>query len=127
MPGSLTLREIDAVTRGWVGERLEEWGMRLVVRKGAQVDAAQLPGWVAQIEDQNAGLLTYQIKDGALEVVALKSWHERAGLGSALLEAAKQQAHKMGCKEVWLITTNDNLASISLSNSAYPCYWSPII
>lgn len=112
MAGSITLQEIDTVNRGWVVEKLEEWVMRLVVRKGAQVDAAQLPGWVAQIEGHNAALLTYQAEDHALEVVTLKSWHEGAGLGSALLEAAKQQARTTGCREVWLITTNDNLDAL---------------
>ena len=108
----ITLQEIDIGSRDWVAEMLEEWGMRLVVRKGTQLDAAALPGWVAQIGGENAALLTYKIEDGALEVAVLKSWRENAGLGSALLEAAKQKARAAGCQEVWLITTNDNLHAL---------------
>lgn len=112
MSDPIRLKEIDAGSRAWVIEKLEEWGMRLVVRKGTQVDAALLPGWVAQVSSENAALLTYQIEHGALEVVALKSWRAGAGLGSALLEAAKQKARQAGCAEVWLITTNDNLHAL---------------
>jgi ribosomal protein S18 acetylase RimI-like enzyme len=104
--------DINSENRVWVIEKLEEWGMRLVVRKGTQVDAALLPGWVAQVEGENTALLTYQIAHGALEVVTLKSWRSGIGLGSALLEAAKQKAVETGCREVWLITTNDNLHAL---------------
>ena len=33
---------------------------------------------------------------------------ERSGVGSALLEAARQEATSLGCHRLWLITTNDN-------------------
>jgi ribosomal protein S18 acetylase RimI-like enzyme len=30
------------------------------------------------------------------------------GLGSRLLEAARKRAYDLGCRRLWLITTNDN-------------------
>lgn len=34
------------------------------------------------------------------------------GLGSRLLEAARKRAYDLGCRRLWLITTNDNEPAI---------------
>jgi len=34
------------------------------------------------------------------------------GIGTALLKAVERVAHKLRCKKIWLITTNDNIDAI---------------
>jgi ribosomal protein S18 acetylase RimI-like enzyme len=41
-------------------------------------------------------------------VVTLHAAQKVRGLGSALLEAAREKARELGCCRLWLITTNDN-------------------
>ncbi len=46
------------------------------------------------------------------EIVTLNSLEEEKGIGSQLIEAIKSKAKAMGCRRVWLITTNDNIQAI---------------
>jgi ribosomal protein S18 acetylase RimI-like enzyme len=76
------------------------------------LDPALLPGFVAEFGGEPAGLLTYRIEGGELEVVTLDSLVEGRGAGSRLIEAAIEVARTAGCGRVWLITTNDNLHAL---------------
>ena len=73
---------------------------------------ADLSGFIAWGDAEIVGLATYRIADGACEVTSLDSLRERAGVGSALLRAAEDAARAAGCRRVWLVTTNDNVAAL---------------
>ena len=62
------------------------------------------PGYVATIDDEPVGLLTYEIKGGALEVVTIDAVERRQGVGRALLEAAVKEADRQACWRLWLVT-----------------------
>jgi GNAT superfamily N-acetyltransferase len=47
-----------------------------------------------------------------LEVVAIRSLEQRAGIGTPLLLAAEAEAQRLGCVRAWLVTTNDDLDAI---------------
>jgi ribosomal protein S18 acetylase RimI-like enzyme len=55
------------------------------------------------------GLVTYRIAGEACEVTLIKALREGHGTGSALLDAVVDVAAAARCRDVWLITTNDNL------------------
>jgi GNAT superfamily N-acetyltransferase len=82
-------------------------------------DPNLLPGFVAELDGERAGLLTYRIEGGECEVVTIDSLAEHRGAGSGLIEAAIEAARTAGCDRVWLITTNDNLDALgSISGEA---------
>ena len=90
----------------------ENWGAPIVVTKGKVHSSNQLPGFIAYINGQLAGLLTYHIENQECEVVSLDSVIENQGIGTRLLEEVAKKAREQECKKVWLITTNDNIPAI---------------
>ena len=88
------------------------WGPA-VVAHDTVFHPAGLPGFLAWLPDEPlAGLLTYEVRDGVLEIVTLDAVRQWAGTGTALVEAAAAEAASRGCPEVRLTTTNDNLDAL---------------
>jgi ribosomal protein S18 acetylase RimI-like enzyme len=88
------------------------WGTTQVVSRGVLHDLVDYPGIVAVQNGAIIGLLTYHIQGDHCEITSLDSLHENAGIGSALITAARAMAQAAGCRRLWLITTNDNLRTI---------------
>ncbi|WP_129667331.1 GNAT family N-acetyltransferase [Phytoactinopolyspora endophytica] len=84
------------------------WGDTQVAGHGTLYDAADLPGYVAEIGEETAGLLTYHVGDDGWEVVTLDAIVVGHGVGTALLRTVEEAAHQAGARRLWLITTNDN-------------------
>ena len=91
---------------------VELWGSELQVVHQSVFRPADLPGLIAERAGRLVGLLTYQTADGVLEVVTLNALERRAGVGTILMEAAAVDARRLGCHEIRLTTTNDNLDAI---------------
>lgn len=106
---SVGISELQNEDRHWVRERLgDAFGSPSVVSCGVLYQADSLPGLVARVEGQIAGFLTYVIRRDAMEIVALVSAVGGVGVGRTLLDAAKDRARLLGCRRLWLVTTNDN-------------------
>jgi ribosomal protein S18 acetylase RimI-like enzyme len=88
------------------------WGSNRIVTRGRMHQADELPGFLAEVGGELVGLLTYQIEGNACEIVSLNSTMQGRGIGSALLSAVQENAVALGCKRLWLITTNDNTPAI---------------
>ena len=95
---------------GWLIAGL--WGSEVVAVHGASLRPAELPGFIAERSRRVAGLLTYQLLGGTLEIVTLNAIDRRAGIGTLLIEAAVGQARRSGCREIRLTTTNDNIDAL---------------
>lgn len=109
----ITIRELEDVDRPWVSRFLtEEAGSIRVVSRGTLHKADALPGFAAFHNGDPVGLLTYLITKPEPEVITLHSSLPGVGIGSALLEAAKERAVRTSCTRLWLITTNDNQPAI---------------
>jgi ribosomal protein S18 acetylase RimI-like enzyme len=107
------VRRLEPGDRPWAVEVLtRSWGSTQVVSRGRLHDASELPGLVAGFDDERIGLLTWSVEGDECEVVTLDSLVERRGIGRALLEAATEEAVALGCRRLWLITTNDNLPAL---------------
>lgn len=107
------IKKISASDRTWIKNFYQDrWGASRVASKGVLHDVPSLPGFIALDSDKQVGLLTYQIKDGELEIVTLDSLEENIGIGSALITKAVETAQLEGCNRVWLITTNDNTPAL---------------
>lgn len=105
----------DHPLRRWVAERTEQtWGGPTVVTRGRVHVPVELPGLVAYLGDEPAGLLTYRPELPHWEVVTLEALQPRCGVATALLEAVAAAARQAGAASLWLVTTNDNLDALRL-------------
>lgn len=118
---AVEIRALADSDRAWANHLLSSaWGSTLVVSRGVPRDAADLPGFVAWRGAERAGLLTYHILGSTVssmkatncEIVTLNSVIEGIGVGTALIQAVTGYARAVGCKRLWLITTNDNLYAL---------------
>lgn len=97
-----------AVERLWT----TAFGSTRAVSNGALHDLLALPTLVALDDDAFAGAAAYRFDGaGGCEVVGLASAIERRGAATALLEAVTAEARAVGCRRVWLVTTNDNVSA----------------
>jgi GNAT superfamily N-acetyltransferase len=90
------------------------WGSPVAVSQGRLHRLDALPGFVAISDDGGRieGLVTYLVEDGECEVISLDAVREGRGIGSALLELALDAARAAGCRQVRLVTTNDNMRAL---------------
>jgi septum formation protein len=112
-PAGPLVRDLTDGDRGWLAEVVTAaWGLPVVSLSGAH-DVTRLPGLVAQEEPGGApaGVLTYRVEGGSLEIVTLNSLAEGRGIGTALLAGARQRARQAG-QRLWLTTGNDNVQAI---------------
>lgn len=92
---------------------MQEWTSTSVARLGELVEASGLPGYVATLDGRRVGLVLVDVQDRAYEVVAISTTTLRRGIGQALMERCFAEARAKGCRRVWLVTTNDNIAAIA--------------
>jgi DNA-3-methyladenine glycosylase I len=109
------LRNTQQEDREWIGRWLVfQWGAEIVISHDVVFHPSDLPGFIAidQISNEPIGLITYHLTDDECEIVTLDSLREGFGIGNSLIEAVKERARSIGCKRLWLITTNDNLNAL---------------
>jgi N-acetylglutamate synthase-like GNAT family acetyltransferase len=111
--GEFTVREITPDDKPWVqGVLRRYWASLVQVSKGRKHQADELPGFAAMRDDEEVGLLTYEIVGDQCEIVTHNSLAGHGGIGSCLLAAVRARARESGCTRLWLVTTNDNTASL---------------
>ena len=109
----MKIRKLISTDIPWVESVVaQHFGSPEVVSRGGLHDSRVLPGFVAEVESEPAGLLQYRMDDNQCEVVILISLIQRQGIGRELLETMKSVARKHGCNRLWLITTNNNRSAI---------------
>jgi GNAT superfamily N-acetyltransferase len=108
------IRALSSEDRNWV-ERfiVERWNVPVVAGRGRSWQPAELPGFAAYRDGRCVGLATYEIEGDACELVTIDALAEGEGIGTALLEAVKQVARSLGCTELRLVTTNNNLRALA--------------
>ncbi len=91
---------------------IEQWGSSEMVISTGVYDCARLDGFIAKEEQQIVGLVTFEIRHEECEIISLDSLVEGKGIGSQLIAEVEKVANKLGCEQVKLITTNDNLHAL---------------
>jgi len=103
----LEVKPFEPDDRTWAYELLFPHGTESrVASRGTLYDPLALPGFVAWIDEERVGLVTYRPEEW--EILTLDSVRDNTGSGTALIEAVKAVAKAAGARQVWLITTNDN-------------------
>jgi ribosomal protein S18 acetylase RimI-like enzyme len=106
---NISLLSLTNQDKDWVGQFvLAQWGSYLMVSRGVLYDVTTHPGFVAVVDGERAGLITYLIRGDQCEITLLESMWPSIGVGTALIAAVKESALHAGCQRLWLITTNDN-------------------
>lgn len=101
--------ELTADDDEWKLATLEAgWGSTCVARLGELIDAAELPGFVAELGGQRVGLITFAARPDGIEVVTLQSLTEGVGVGRSLMDHLHEVAVEGDAPRLWLTTTNDN-------------------
>lgn len=111
--GEFTVRELTEDDRPFVQSVLRRyWASLVQVSKGRKHQADLLPGFVAMRDDEIVGLLTYDVRGDECEIVTHNSLAGHGGIGSCLMAAVRAKARELGCRRLWLVTTNDNTAAL---------------
>jgi ribosomal protein S18 acetylase RimI-like enzyme len=104
------VQEGDRPTVEWLTTHL--WGAAEVVVHDAAFYPAALPGFIAERGGRIAGLVTFEVRAGVLEIVTINALDRFAGIGTMLIEAVRAEAKRLGCQQVTLTTTNDNIGAL---------------
>jgi len=89
-----------------------QWGGPYAAAHGERVDLRTLPTLVTEAEPAN-GVLVYRLNpDRTLEVWSITATTPGEGVGTALLEAAKNAGRQADATTLWLVTTNDNTRAL---------------
>jgi ribosomal protein S18 acetylase RimI-like enzyme len=108
-----TVKRVEEIDKPWVLEIVRGWGADFIVSRGRKIYPTEIDAYYAEDENgERVGLVTYEITDFQCEVVTLDAFTKFSGIGTALLNAAAEDARSRGCKRLWLITINDNLDAI---------------
>lgn len=110
---SLTIRQKESQDEEWIRVLLREhWGSEKIVINGRIIYPSQLPAYIAVMDDQPVGLVTYTISSDECEIITLNSIRSGEGIGTQLLNAVTTTARTAGCKLIHLYTTNDNINAL---------------
>jgi ribosomal protein S18 acetylase RimI-like enzyme len=93
-----------------------ELGGRMQARLGEMHDVLVLPGYCASVGDRIVGVATYVLDQDRAELaaIAVSSDQRFLGIGSALIETVASTVAAQGGRELWLVTTNDNVDGLRL-------------
>ncbi len=111
--GRLTVRPLTGDDHPWMRRLFgERWGDVTSVSRGVVHDTTKLPGFVARLGDERAGVATYRIVHRECELITLDAVRQGAGVGTALVDRVAEAARAAGAVRLWLVTTNDNLPAL---------------
>ena len=104
------VQETDRPTVEWLTTQL--WGAAEVVVHDGAFYPATLPGFIAECAGRIAGLVTFDVRPGVLEIVTINALERFTGIGTMLIEAVRAEAKRLGCQQITLTTTNDNVDAL---------------
>ncbi|MGA1873488.1 MAG: GNAT family N-acetyltransferase [Thermoplasmatota archaeon] len=111
--GKIEIRPIEQNDIDWIRIILTgEWGSPVIITRGRSHDGSKIPGLIAEIYGERAGLLTYLIEGKECEIVSLNSLRENIGVGTLLVSSIIEKAENLGCGRLVVTTTNDNRKAV---------------
>lgn len=77
-----------------------------------EINILSLPAWIAEVDSEPVGLLTYYVQNGACNIVSLNVSRKRMGIGESLLASLEAEARAKACEKLTCIIRNDNLNAL---------------
>ncbi len=106
---SITIQSVRQSDIPWITEVFQtRWGGDFIVSRGKKHNPKDLFGFIACIDTQKVGLLTFRNDDDSIELVSLDSLCDNQGIGTALVQALINYAKENNKRRIWLVTTNNN-------------------
>jgi len=110
----MLITSINRTNRHVVNEViLNTYGSSIMQTKDKSHILNSLPGFIVIKNSQILGIALYDIAQKSYEIVAMTSFISNTGIGSMLLQKSIETAHHKECEKIWLVTTNDDLESLS--------------
>ena len=90
------------------------WYSTTMIIRGKKIDMTSVDGFYSSDEEEIVGLITYLFdkKSNVIEITSLDSMRENQGIGTMLLNLVIEEARKIECRKIVLITTNDNINAL---------------
>ncbi|OGO38452.1 MAG: hypothetical protein A2147_10315 [Chloroflexi bacterium RBG_16_57_8] len=104
----ITADDLPWIRDFWVGH----WSGDFIVTRGRIHRWDEVGGFIAEMDGENVGLITYKIDAGELEVTSINSLVEKKGVGTALVDEVVNLARTKSLGRVMAITTNDDLDAL---------------
>ena len=109
----IAYRDVLSSDKEWVKEFItRHWSSNKIVVHESVYYPNRLKGFLAEDRKKKIGLITYKIAKDGCEIVTLNSVKQNKGVGTQLVKLVLSEAKKRKCKNIWLITTNDNIKAI---------------
>src|ERR1700722_14070333 len=99
------VEENDRPTVEWLTAQL--WGAAEVAVHNGIFYPAALPGFIAERAGRIAGLVTFEVRRGILEIATINALDLYQGIGTILVEAVRAEAKRLGCAQAPPPTAND--------------------
>ena len=107
------IRKIKEKDREWIKKLImKEWGSEKIISQGRAYYPHKLSGFAAVSNEKYLGMITYAPRKERCKLISLNALRKGKGIGTSLLEAVKKSVRKIGCKKIFLATTNDNLDAL---------------
>jgi len=91
----------------------DHWGGPQMVISSGIFQCDELDGFAVLNEKGDiVGLITFVISGEECEIISLDSIEENKGIGTRLIQQSEQTAREQDCRQVKLVTTNDNLHAL---------------
>jgi len=91
---------------------LDHWYTTKMIVRGKEIDMTTTDGFFLAEKGQIIGLITYILYNNTMEIMSLDSLLGNRGIGSKLLETTIAKAKQLGCRNIVLISTNDNINAL---------------
>lgn len=106
----IEIRAIDERDIPWLSANLGRlFNGEIIVSRGVVHVMLDKPGFVAIRDGEPLGVAMYDLQGSNCELVSIEVLEQWQGLGTRLLEKLELCARALGAKNLWLITTNDNV------------------
>lgn len=109
----LEIRHLDETDLDWLkcnSKRL--FNGEIIVSRGIIHQVFESPGFIAVLNGERVGVSIYHVSDNRCELVSIEALRQWQGIGSALIKTLVDFALEQNIKELWLITTNDNVDAL---------------
>lgn len=109
----MTISPITSSDASWVSQVMTNlWGSQEMVTRGKIVNLSELPGFIAEEDGRKVGLITYKIEGNECEIITLNALTPGQGIGTALISEVEKMAKEKECKNLVVVTTNDNTKAL---------------